>query len=678
MHMFNGGAEGFHPGRFYCALQAFQALYPFLVMPPSIAFDFFTAFGAFMKHPLLYLTCLSAFSSAFATNAAAEIPADHTNTTHPNESRLEELIVSANLYATSVFDVMGTATVVTNADIERFQPANLGEIFEQQSGLDIVRNGGPASNTSLFTRGTNSSHTLILINGQRFSSASLGVTQFNFVDPEQIDRIEVVRGSRSALYGSDAIGGVLQIFTKRGSEAPEPFINLEAGSHATYRLAAGTSDTLGQFGYSGSLSYEQSDSIDSLVDDTGTNIDKDGYQNLNANLFGGYRFMDKHELSVFYWQSQSEVDFDSSFSTEVYPVSDNLQSAGNIQLDLQVSNTYQTKFSVGHSQDKAKIAVYSSEFNTYRNTLYWQNDIRLVETILVNAGLDYEATRMGGTTEYEEDSRDVLAGFVQLHYHNNKFDVQAGSRHDNNSAFDNISTQSFSSAFNFSDTQRTFISWNEGFRAPTFNDLYYANLGNPDYPNSGNPDLLPEQSETLEWGLKGKFDDIDLQFSLFKNTIENLIDWAPSEDEPFNWRPQNIAKANIKGAEFIASFLLNEWNMDTGFYYVDPKDHDTNRPLANRAKLKLTLDAHRAWQKFSLGFLLKAQSTRYSNYDPFAGTQKKLPGHATVGVYASLDVFRQLQLSIKLNNLFDKNYRLNELYNEDGFNGSIKLNYQFY
>lgn len=589
----------------------------------------------------------------------------------------EEVIVSATRTEQLASDVLASFSVVSREDLVRFQPIDLVDVFSRQSGVDLVRSGGRGAASSLLLRGANSDHTLLLLDGQRFNSATLGTTQFQFVDPEQIEKIEIVRGSRSALYGSDAIGGVVQIFTRKGSEKQRSYIKTEAGSNRLWKMAGGTGGAAGKFRYGLGLSYLETDGIDNRVDDTGFNADRDGYKNDTFNGSAGYTFGNDIDVSLSYFQTNSENHYDNTWNAfGDKPYSKSTISSLRLAVDVPVTAYWQSNLSVGNAMDDSDningfTDTLVAHFRSTRDAVYWQNDLYLAEGNTLTVGYEYYKEEIATSTAHTDanghpiDSRDNQAMFVQYQGEFGDADFLVGIREDDNEAYGSQTTGNVAVGYQLNGNYKVVVSWAEGFKAPTFNDLYW-----PAGPfSAGNPDVIPESSESYEASLRGAYQTWAWSLALFSSTIDNLIDWAPGAD--FVWRPSNIASAKIKGAELEVDFTIAGFDVSTQASVIDPIDESTGRVLQNRVKRKLFVDAGKAYDKWHFGMTLKAQSKRATN------TGEQLPGYGLVGVYVGMNITDNVKIQLKLDNLLDKNYQLNEGFNEDGLNGLFSLSYRF-
>ncbi len=586
-------------------------------------------------------------------------------------SQYQEVVVTGTRTPVALADSLASVAVVSRARLEQLQATALTDVLSQATSLDISNSGGAGSQTSLYTRGTANGHTLILVDGQRISSATLGSANVQFLNPDQIERIEIVRGSRSSLYGSDAIGGVVQIFTRDGSASSGSYISAGAGSHNLNKLAAGTSGKQDSLRYGLHVSRLQTDGFDNLIDDTGNNSDDDGYRNRSVNASVGYEFASGADIALRYLESHNRNEYDSAFSPATEPYSISRIQNINLQGSLPITDFWTSSLSLGtardDSDDKDRVSgLNTGDFRTTREQLFWQNDLTLAEGHTLTLGYDYFEDEVEASTNYAESSRDNEALFVQYQGQVARLDMLAGYRKDDNEAFGTHETANAALGLTLSEQYRLVLGWSEGFKAPTFNDMYW-----PEGPYSaGNPDLEPEQSKNLELSLQGNHAQLDWALTWFRNDVKNLIDWAPGPD--FVWRPYNVSNAEIKGAELTFGANLWDWQWNLGYSYIEPLDAESDTMLIKRSRNNLNLSADREFGALSLGVSVKAQDQRYSNSD----NSQRLGGYATAAVRLGYRLSSNLEANLKLQNVLDQDYRLNRGYNQDGFNWLASVTYR--
>ncbi|MFV0478886.1 MAG: TonB-dependent receptor domain-containing protein [Parahaliea sp.] len=596
----------------------------------------------------------------------------------------EEIVVTATRTAVPIEESLSSVTVLGREALDIQQPLDLVEVFDSVPGLDLSQSGGPGSVASLYIRGNSSDHTLFLVDGQRMGSATMGSASFQFFNPDQIERIEIVRGAHSSLYGSDAIGGVVQLFTRDGSGASGSYINASTGSNNQYQLALGTSGNTsgingnGGWRYAANFSYLETDGIDNLVDDAGRNKDDDAYRNQSVNASLGYHFANEADISLRYLVTDTRNEYDSASRPQDDPYSEGWMQNINLHGRLPVRDFWLSTLSLGRSVDDSDnyddvSNDNTGNFRTRRDQLFWQNDFSFAEDGVFTLAYEYYEDEVDASSRYEDQSgrqvgsRDNEALIGQLQVGLGLADVVLGLRSDDNEEFGRETTGSVSAGINIGGNYRLVGSWAEGFKAPTFNDLYW-----PVGPYSaGNPDLEPESSENWELALQGNYEYWRWSLTYFDNSVDSLINWAPGADSVY--RPYNVDDARIKGGEFISVAQWDDWRIEASYTYVEARDDSSNALLPNRTRSNLIVSADRSLGLWQLGLSFKAQDKRYTNVD----NSRFLPGYGTVDLRAQYQLSADLVLRLRVNNVLDKNYQLNQGYNQDGLGFRVGVGYTF-
>lgn len=565
------------------------------------------------------------------------------------------LVVTSGRQAEPVNKTTAATTVFERQDIERLQVRSVAELLERVPGVSFSHTGGAGSQTGLFMRGTSTAQTLILVDGQRIASASSGTSSLEFLSPDQIERVEVVRGARSALYGSDAIGGVIQIFTRKGDgQGLKPTMRFGIGSDSTYERSLGLSggDDKTQFNLGAAL--DETQGIDATRDAYGANGDEDAYRNRSLSLSLSHQFNEKIKAGLSVLDQRGQAEFDDVYGTSL-PTVDFQVSSVSGYLDAQVNDVWSNRLEVGHSEDKRDtgndLTHYGdSEFFTYRDSANWVNTVQLTDNQQVLVGLDWYEDRLhtDDSVDFVEDSRWNRAGFIQHRYSAENFSTELGLRHDDNQQFGSENTWNGALTLPVNQRNEFILSYSEGFRAPTFNDLYY-----PDFCSGGfcyasaNPNLKPETSKSYEVQWRSRFGtSSDLQMSLYRTDLEDAI----VLDQ--NYIPQNTQNARINGFETSLKQQWFGWDTNLAAAFIDPRDRATGHTLARRAKRTLSLDVDRQFGDFSVGSNLRAVSGRYDD----AENTLELGGYGLVDLRGSWQASKQVIFDLKLNNLFDKDY----------------------
>ena len=567
-------------------------------------------------------------------------------------------------------DTLASVTVIDRDEIERRQAHSVQDALRGVPGLSFSNNGGLGKATSVFLRGAESDQVLVLVDGVRVGSATLGTTSIQDIPIDQVERIEVVRGPRSSLYGADAIGGVIQIFTRKGGGALTPRLSLGGGSHGTQDYSAGLSGggERGWFNIGAShLQTRGFNSCDGLPFPPGGGCftdepDHDGYRNTGLSARAGYRLTDSLSAEAHYLRGEGENEYDGSvFSSNS---SDYTQDVLGARMDWQVLPAWQMSLSGGRSRDLADAFhddSFRSAFNSNRYSASWLNVFAIGAAQRLTLGADWLDDRVSGTTDYDQDSRDNAAGFAQYQGQFGSHELTAAVRRDDNQQFGGHTTGSLAWGYRFSPTLRVMASWGSAFKAPTFNELYF--------PFFGNPSLDPEEANSYELGVAGQHGAVDWSLNLYRTDIDELIGFDAS------FVPVNIDKTRIRGLEAIASTRLAGWDLAANLSVLDPENRgqDANRgnQLPRRAKLLGRLDADRSLGAWRLGASLYGEGRRY---DDIANTTE-LGGYVTFDLRAAYALTRDWSLEGKLANALDKHYRTAGLFNQDGRNAMLTVRY---
>lgn len=552
---------------------------------------------------------------------------------------------------------LAAVTLVTRDDIERSQAKNVAELLAGEAGVDFTINGGYGKTTSLFLRGTNSEHVLVLIDGMRVGSATLGSYSWEFLPLDQIERIEIVRGPRASLYGSDAIGGVVQIFTRD----PKPGANAKAsgGTYSTRDGALTVSGASGETGYSLSAARFSTDGINATTPDFpfGHNPDDDGYANDSVSARVSHKLGAAGDLHASLFRTSGRTDYDGSFVNQT----DFVQQVATVGLTMAPVGIWALKVNAGHSRDDSDNALdgaLRSVFNTDRDSITIQNDLAYAGTQLTTLGLDWYEDRINSTTSFAELERYNRALFVQHQAGFGAHDLLVSLRDDNNEAFGNHVTGNAAWGIG-PESLRTTLSYGTAFKAPSFNQLYF--------PGFGNPLLQPEESESYELGFRAGPERLRTALSLYQTNTENLIVFDLA-----SFTLQNIGRGRVRGVELEETVKLGQWIAALRVTRLDPRNRDNDNLLPRRAKRLLRLDVDTPIGPVKLGIGVLGESKRYDN----ASNTVELAGFWRLDLRARWDISKAWYLAAKLNNVLDEDYQTVATYNSAGRNALLTVGWQ--
>ncbi len=581
--------------------------------------------------------------------------------------KLPDVVISANRQVQARNDSSAANTVFTRDDIDRLQPTSLTDLLSRVPGVQVVPTGGRGSLPGIYIRGTKSAQSLVLVDGQRIANTTSGDSGLQYLNVDQIERVEVLRGSRSVIYGSDAIGGVIQVFTRRNAEQGlHPRLQLGFGSHQTWERSLGLSGGDEHTRFNLGASLDETAGINSTHTSFPSDGDHDAYRNQSVSLNLSHSLSDELEVGFNLLDSRGKSEYDNSFGRYVVatgqtvgqnPYTDYAVSSASGYVDARLSEGWQSRLELGHSENRdTKRDTLSDDFsvfNTYRDSLNWQNDLTLNDRNSLILGGDGYEDRFHGSTTFTENSRWNRAAFVKHRFHSEWFSTELGLRHDQNQQFGSQNSWSGTLTLPVNADNDVLLTYSEGFRAPTFNDLYY-----PDTQYS-NPHLQPETSKSYELQWRSQLSDSTrLETSLYRTDLSDAIILDRSG------KPQNVASARIDGFETALKQELFGWQGNLGLSIIDPRDRDSGHTLARRARRTLSLDLDRQFDHFALGASWQAISHSYDDED----NTQRLGGYTLLGLRSRWAVTREVSLSLKVDNLLDKTYaRARYSYNDPAF-----------
>lgn len=568
-----------------------------------------------------------------------------------NALKLPQTLITGNRQVEARSDSASANSVFTRDDIDRLQPTSLTDLLSRVPGVQVARSGGRGGLPGIYIRGTKSAQSLVLVDGQRMANATSADSNLQYLNIDQIERVEVLRGSRSVIYGSDAIGGVIQIFTRRGSaQAPQVRLHSAMGSYGSTLNSLGISggDTQTRYNLSGSL--ENTAGINRTTVSYPVDNDHDAYRNKSVSLNLSHTFTDTLEVGVSALKNTGKTELDAMFGQKGYSDFD-ISSVGGF-VDAQINDRWNSRVEWGHSENREKTRDKLSPdlyaFNTYRDSLNWQNNLTLNDQHSLIVGADSYEDRVRSSTVFDEDSRWNRAAFVQHRFHGAYFSTELGVRHDQNQQFGRHNTWSASLSVPLNVDNELLLSYSEGFRAPTFNDLYY--------PQFGNPALKPEYSKSYELQWRSQLTDSSrLETSIYRTDIRDAI------VADANFIQQNIGAARITGFESALHQEWFGWQSSLGVAMIDPRDRDTGHTLSRRARRTLSLDVDRQFDRLGVGASWQAVSSSFNDDD----NKQPIGGYGLLGLRGNWIASPEVRLDLKVDNLLDKSFT-RALYSYDG------------
>ncbi|MGM0672454.1 MAG: TonB-dependent receptor domain-containing protein, partial [Pseudomonadota bacterium] len=577
--------------------------------------------------------------------------------------------------AQTVDETLASVTIIDREEIERLQPQQFTDLLEGRAGVSVSDAGPFGKQSSVRARGTESDHHLLLIDGVRMGSATTGGASWRFLPPEEIERVEIVRGPRTSIYGSDAIGGVTQVFSREGRRGP-PKVNafVGGGSFDTWETGVGVAGGTDNTNYSLSVSHFETDGIN-VQEDIGDD-DPDGYENTSLSGKVSHRLDNGIELfgNFLYSEGRSEYDadeFDPAIFVNVGPYdrayTDFVHAALRAGVRIPVSDRWDSEVTLGQSRDESDDVTEGGvlggnvdQFYTRREQLTWRNDIQLADRMHLTAGVDAYEDRVWGTTDYDEDSRYNVGAYSVLRTGFGVHDLEGSLRFDDNEQFGNETTGQIAWGMQATDALRLRASYGTAFKAPTFNELYFPDVGF----FRGNPDLDPEESETYELGARYSAGLAYVDVAVFEARVDNLITGFPV--------PENIDEARIRGLEIEGGHEFGPWNSRASLTLLDSENRETGNELSRRAPISARFDLDREFERFSVGGTVIAKSRSYDD----AGNNNRLSGYGLLNFRASYQIHPEWQLQATVSNVLDKDYETQVGYDQPGRAAFVKLRYQ--
>lgn len=584
--------------------------------------------------------------------------------------KLEPVVVTATRTPQIAGEVLSDNVVITSEEIAQSGQVSLVDMLQARRGIEISRNGGPGTNSSVFIRGTANNQNIVLVDGVRVGSATTGGASWAAIPLSQIDHVEIVYGPLSSLYGADAMGGVVQIFTRKGEGKPAPAISAGVGSYNTRNLEAGISGaTAGErkFRYALNAAHETSDGFSATKAGAfGFNPDKDGYTSDNASGQFSLELAKDQEIGLSLLHNHLNAQFDNSRIFD----DRNVQTLDTIALHAKnrITSSWLSTVQLSQSDDKLASITASGRnfFDTRQTGLSWQNDVSIGKDVLqmVLERREEKADTSNAAVNRTRTTNSVAAAY-QLR--RGAHLATASVRNDDSSQTGATTTGSLAYGYRMTNALRANASLGTSFRAPTFNELFF--------PGYGIASNRPEKGRDMEAGLY--HDDGKSQFSAvyYHNRITDLLVTAfPCPVDPATHQfgcAYNVNKALLSGVTFGASTTLGNYLMHGSLDLQDPHDETTGRQLARRARHHGTVGVDYHAGSVRAGSELVFASRRYDD----AANRNVLGGYTLVNLHASYDFAPDWSLFGRWDNVFDKKYELVRNYATAGSSLFIGVRY---
>ncbi|WP_288380189.1 TonB-dependent receptor domain-containing protein [uncultured Massilia sp.] len=608
-----------------------------------------------MNFPVTRLAAALSLAFVFAAPSFAQTSAD-------------TVVVTASRMPQRAHDVIADTTVIHAEEIARSGAGSVADILQRQRGVEITRNGSAGASTSVFLRGSNANQVVVLLDGVRIGSATSGTAAWNAVPLSSIERIEIVYGPLTTLYGADAIGGVIQIFTRKGEGAPLATASVGAGSNATRAAAATVSGSANALRYAFTAGYEDSDGFSSTRPGaSGFNPDEDGYRRRNANGQLAYTVAPSLEVGAQFLHSSLWAQYDSGSAAYDVHNDQDLNTAA-VYASSQVNANWRSILQYARSDDKLgsftnATAAGASQIETEQDELTWQNTIALgPDTLQLLYSHRKEDVYSSATPAMTRDRiTNAYAAAYSARRGSHLVDVSA--RHDRSSVYGSKNTGAAGYGYDFGNGLRATASVGSSFRAPTFNELYY--------PNYGLPTNKPEKGRNLEAGLRYDAGQLQVDATWYRNRLTDMIVSAtPCPGRPGSCA-YNVNEALLEGVTVAAQTRVAMVNLRGSLDWQDPRDETTGKQLARRARRLAKFAADSSFGTVKAGAEVVLSGERFDD----AANNRRLGGYGLLNLYTTWQVTPDVSLLLRLNNVADKGYELARNYGTSGRTWFAALRY---
>jgi vitamin B12 transporter len=585
----------------------------------------------------------------------------------PAPERIDPVVVTATRSPTPLSSLLSDVRVIDREAISEAGSETLTELLQARGGIEIVANGGPGQPSGVFLRGTNSNHVLLLIDGMRVNSATSGTNAFEHIPLQQIERIEILSGPASSLYGADALGGVIQIFTRKGEGESEFAVNAGVGTYRTRRLGAGLSGHTEGTRFSVQAGYDESRGFSATNERVSFGFDPDGdaSRNRNASINVTHSLLAGHDVSLGAWVSRGDTQFDNGPGGN--DVNHSTLSSFYLETRNRIGEAWLSTLRVGRSRDEAVFTgSAAARFRTDQQQADWHNEVKALLGTLVLGGA-YRTEQVSSDTLFVQTKRNTVSAYTGYtgEFGPHLFQGSARyDRYDGNNQIRNRGAGSLAYGYRLSSALRLAANVGTAFKLPSFNDLYSP----PFQGFSGNPNLEPERALNRELALYYDTSRQRAGLTLFANDIHKLI----ALDSTFT-TVTNVNEARIRGATLTYALTGSDYRLTAEVTTSKPEDRATHRLLARRARNYGSLSAAKSFRGWQLGAEWVASGARFDSATNDPAT--RLGGYSLVNVFARYRPRPEWALTLRCNNLLDKRYELAQGYNTPRVNLFVGMEY---
>ena len=586
-----------------------------------------------------------------------------------SEYDLGQVVVTAGKTEQYVSEIGAAATVITSEDIKASAKSTVFEVLRDIPGVSLSKNGGLGGRTSIYLRGTKPGHTLILVDGVEINDpiSTDRSADVAHILVDNIERIEIIRGPQNTLYGSDAMGGVINIITKKGKGANKINYSLEAGSHNTFTESLGVSGQTERFNYSASIFRKDSDGI-SMAKDVS---EKDAYENTTFSSCIGIDVSDNSRMSFVMRYTDADYDIDDgAYEDDPNYTSKWKQFSSKVRFEQDINDSWDHVLSCSFMDiersnrdlsDSVDITDdLDDKYLADNKKIEWQHNVSVLENLYQTAGFEYEQER--ATSDYRQgsytDRIDRRSVANRAFYFQNQIKISddlstlIGMRVDNHDIFNRYETYKVSSVYSIDETNTLLkANWATGFKAPSIYQLYSS---------YGNSDLSPDKSRGYDLGFERKAFNDNLNFTAryFYNNFKNMVEFDMSD-----WKYKNIGRAKTSGYEIESTLkLFEDITLGANYTYLRAKNKDTGKRLARRPKHSANLSVDWAFiPKWNANITANYVGSRFND----TSNNNKLKDFITMDLSVGYDIKDNLECFARIVNLFDRDYQFVRGYNTE-------------
>ena len=575
-----------------------------------------------------------------------------TNVFADSELKTSDVFVTATRTPIPKNNVIADTTTITEEEIERAGSSSLTDLLQRQPGIEIYNSGGQGKVSSLHIRGSESDHVVVLVDGLRVNQVTSGLTAFENIPLSQIEKIEIVRGPSSSLYGAGAIGGVIQIFTKKGISGFKPYAAIGYGRYDTKTAQAGIRAGNDSTSYAINISSLSTEGFSAFKTNNPIFSDKDGYNNLSLSGSVSHKFNQDNSIDLNFIKSSGnnkydrKNQFDSTYDNFNYKNKMDTQVIG-INFNNKVIDNWRSDLKLGQS-----IYKYIDNFNfdlglpamtpnnSKQSQLSWLNNIALSLGSL-QLMYDFNRETINKSLGYDKSERNNSGYMIGYILNSGDQNLQLNYRIDDNSAYGKFNTGNIGYGYQLNNQWNISMLYGTAFRAPNFMDLYYCDS----YGCFNNSNLKPEESKNIEASMRYQDNLSKFSATIFQNKIKNFVVLD------LDGIPQNTDKAKFEGLSFSGSTFIDHFQLFGNITFQSAKNEITNERLLRRAQKYGNAGLNYYFGQWNIGAEINAQGTKKES-------DAEIPGYAFINLVADYKVSNGMKVNFRVNNVLNKDYAL--------------------